>query len=119
MVYRFQQQRRPELTSKNRILNISFLHSTQETSSFKAPHTSSAEKTAAPTNTPWRQEIFFSSTSARNGIRKNIVLVDGCRLPFKLTGTDYKNYLAVDLSRMAMKGLLTKTAHDPSMVSDE
>ncbi len=28
---------------------------------------------------------------------RNVVLVDGCRIPFTLAGTAYKNYMAVDL----------------------
>jgi hypothetical protein len=62
-----------------------------------------------------RQYSRAARAQKRNG-RQNVVLVDGCRIPFSLAGTNYKNHLAVDLSRMAMKGLLTKTAHDPSMV---
>ena len=38
--------------------------------------------------------------------KRNVVLVDGCRIPFTLAGTAYKNYLAVDLARLALKGLL-------------
>jgi hypothetical protein len=54
------------------------------------------------------------STSAN----RNVVLVDGCRIPFTQAGTNYKDYLAVDLARMAMKGLLCKTALDAEKVSD-
>jgi acetyl-CoA acyltransferase len=39
-----------------------------------------------------------------------------CRIPFTLGGTVYNDYLAVDLARFAMKGLLTKTALDPKSV---
>ena len=48
--------------------------------------------------------------------QKNVVLVDGCRIPFTLAGTAYKDYMAVDLGRIAMKGILTKTAIDPALV---
>jgi len=48
--------------------------------------------------------------------RKNVVVVDGCRLPFTMAGTVYGKYLAVDLGRMALKGLLTKTALSPEMI---
>eukprot|EP00586_Coscinodiscus_wailesii_P016410 CAMPEP_0172494210 /NCGR_PEP_ID=MMETSP1066-20121228/40704_1 /TAXON_ID=671091 /ORGANISM="Coscinodiscus wailesii, Strain CCMP2513" /LENGTH=451 /DNA_ID=CAMNT_0013264977 /DNA_START=139 /DNA_END=1494 /DNA_ORIENTATION=+ len=41
---------------------------------------------------------------------KNIVIVDGIRLPFAQTSTIYSSELAVDLQRLAIKGLLTKTA---------
>jgi acetyl-CoA acetyltransferase len=53
----------------------------------------------------------FSSNAKRN-----VVIVDGCRIPFTLAGTAYKNLMAVDLGRLAIKGLLTKTAIDPKMV---
>jgi Thiolase, N-terminal domain len=39
-----------------------------------------------------------------------------CRIPFTLAGTVYKNYMAVDLARFALKGLLTKTALDPASI---
>ena len=37
---------------------------------------------------------LFSTAS-----KKNVVLVDGCRIPFTLAGTAYKDYMAVDLGR--------------------
>lgn len=39
---------------------------------------------------------------------RRVVVVDGCRIPFTLAGTAYKDLLAVDLGRLALKGLLTK-----------
>lgn len=47
---------------------------------------------------------------------RRVVVVDGCRIPFTLAGTAYKDLLAVDLGRLALKGLLTKTAIDPKLV---
>jgi acetyl-CoA acyltransferase len=44
------------------------------------------------------------------------MLFVSCRIPFTMAGSVYGNYLAVDLARMAMKGLLTKTALDPKTV---
>lgn len=41
------------------------------------------------------------------------VLVDGCRIPFLRSGTDYVDLKAYDLGRMALKGLLTRTGLDP------
>ncbi len=38
------------------------------------------------------------------------MLVDGIRLPFAQASTIYKDEMAVDLQRMVIKGLLTKTA---------
>ena len=45
-----------------------------------------------------------------------MVIVDGGRIPFTLAGTAYNDYLAVDLARFAIKGLLVKTAVDPEMI---
>ena len=53
------------------------------------------------------------STRAKSG---NVVLVDGVRIPFTMAGSVYGDYLAVDLGRMALKGLLTKTALDPASI---
>jgi acetyl-CoA acyltransferase len=36
--------------------------------------------------------------------------------PLTRAGTMYKDYLAVDLARFAMKGILDKTALDPSLI---
>jgi len=44
--------------------------------------------------------------------QKRVVLVDGVRTPFAMSGTIYKDYIAQDLGRMAIKGLLTRTAYD-------
>ncbi len=53
--------------------------------------------------------------STSNGLRK-VVLIDGGRTPFLKSGTDYKNLMAYDLARMAIKSLLTKTNIDPGQV---
>lgn len=54
------------------------------------------------------------SNSAVKGSRA--VLVEGGRIPFMLSGTAYNEYIAQDLARMALKGLLTRTALDTSTV---
>ena len=41
---------------------------------------------------------------------KNVVIVDGTRIPFATTTSIYMDELAVDLQRLAISGLLTKTA---------
>jgi len=41
---------------------------------------------------------------------KNVVIVAGTRLPFATTTSIYMDELAVDLQRLAITGLLTKTA---------
>ena len=55
----------------------------------------------------------FASSSSR---AKNVVVVDGCRIPFTMGGSVYGKYLAVDLQRMALSGLLQKTALDPEII---
>jgi hypothetical protein len=47
---------------------------------------------------------------------KNVVIVDGLRIPFTTAGSVYSKYIAVDLARMALKGIITKTAIDPKSV---
>ncbi|XP_033645202.1 trifunctional enzyme subunit beta, mitochondrial-like [Asterias rubens] len=47
-------------------------------------------------------------TLSKNG-RKNIVLVEGVRTPFLMSGTDYKDLMPHDLARAAMQGLIDKT----------
>eukprot|EP00640_Fibrocapsa_japonica_P001913 CAMPEP_0113938228 /NCGR_PEP_ID=MMETSP1339-20121228/4634_1 /TAXON_ID=94617 /ORGANISM="Fibrocapsa japonica" /LENGTH=438 /DNA_ID=CAMNT_0000941233 /DNA_START=83 /DNA_END=1399 /DNA_ORIENTATION=- /assembly_acc=CAM_ASM_000762 len=48
---------------------------------------------------------MYSSSAARS---TKVVFIDGCRIPFTLSGTAYKDLLAVDLGRLAMKGLMDK-----------
>jgi hypothetical protein len=62
---------------------------------------------------PGRRQHRRQSTSlfsTNNPARKNVVVVDGVRLPFALTSTIYEDQLAVDLLRLAYQGLVTKTA---------
>nr|BAB20046.1 putative mitochondrial long-chain 3-ketoacyl-CoA thiolase beta-subunit protein [Polyandrocarpa misakiensis] len=47
-------------------------------------------------------------TLARQG-KPNIVLVEGVRTPFLMSGTQYKNLMPHDLAREALKGLLKRT----------
>ncbi|HCD51093.1 MAG TPA: acetyl-CoA C-acyltransferase [Balneolaceae bacterium] len=44
----------------------------------------------------------------------NAVLVDGARIPFLKSGTDYNDLMAYDLGRMAIKGLLARNDLNPS-----
>jgi len=44
---------------------------------------------------------------------KNVVLVDGCRLPFQPSGTTYNKLIAYDLARLALTGIMTKTGVSP------
>ncbi|MEX0608474.1 MAG: thiolase family protein [Balneolaceae bacterium] len=44
------------------------------------------------------------------------VLVDGCRIPFQRSGTNYNDLLAYDLGRMAIEGLLSRNPVDPAEI---
>nr|ACM08881.1 Trifunctional enzyme subunit beta, mitochondrial precursor [Salmo salar] len=48
-------------------------------------------------------------TLARPGV-KNVVLVEGVRTPFLLSGTTYADLMPHDLARAALQGLLHKTS---------
>lgn len=47
---------------------------------------------------------------------RTAVLVDGGRIPFRRSGTDYVDVIAYDLARSALKGLLTRTGLEPEQV---
>eukprot|EP00164_Ancoracysta_twista_P000747 GFYU01000983.1.p2 GENE.GFYU01000983.1~~GFYU01000983.1.p2 ORF type:complete len:497 (-),score=138.07 GFYU01000983.1:333-1730(-) len=51
------------------------------------------------------------ATKAASTQRK-AVLVDGCRTPFSLSGTHFNDLMAHDLGRMAIHGLMQRTALD-------
>ena len=55
------------------------------------------------------------STAASTG-QKKVVLVDGCRIPFQPSRGEYFDLMSYDLTRLAMHGLLTKTAVDPKAI---
>jgi len=61
---------------------------------------------------------FSASTSASTNSdpTKTVVVVDGVRLPFAQSSSIYKDELAVDLQRLAINGLLTKTALEKNAV---
>jgi acetyl-CoA acyltransferase len=44
------------------------------------------------------------------------VLIDGCRIPFQRSGTNYNDLMAYDLGRMAIEGLLARNAVDPATI---
>lgn len=56
----------------------------------------------------------LSSTSAPPA--RKAVLVEGVRTPFAASGTLYTDLMAVELARLAIHGLLTKTALAPTAV---
>jgi acetyl-CoA acyltransferase len=54
------------------------------------------------------KSALFSTLNAKTG--PNVVIVDGVRLPFAMASTIYEDEMAVDLQRLAFKGLIDKTA---------
>lgn len=46
----------------------------------------------------------------------NAVIVDGCRIPFQRSGTNYNDLMAYDLGRMAIEGLIARNAVDPATI---
>jgi len=52
---------------------------------------------------------------AKKGV-PNVVLVDGVRTPFLLSGTDYKNLMPHDLARGSLQGLLKRTGVDKDVI---
>jgi len=49
------------------------------------------------------------SFSTQTNKSKNIVVVDGVRIPFAMASTTYADQMAIDLQRLAFKGLVEKT----------
>jgi acetyl-CoA acyltransferase len=47
---------------------------------------------------------------------RTAVLVDGCRLPFQRSGTQYVDLMAYDMGRMVLKGLLRRTGLPPATI---
>jgi acetyl-CoA acyltransferase len=47
---------------------------------------------------------------------RNVVLVDGCRIPFLRSNTDYKELTSYDLGRFTLTALLNKTQIDPNLI---
>lgn len=56
-----------------------------------------------------RASLFFSTNSTTDAA-KTVVIVDGIRLPFAMSSTIYEDLMAVDLQRLAIKGLVDKVA---------
>lgn len=56
--------------------------------------------------------VVFSQQMRQKSTR--VMVVDGCRLPFSKSLTTYNDLMSYDLSREAIKGLLTKTAVSPN-----
>jgi len=45
--------------------------------------------------------MLSKKSLAKPGV-KNLVLVEGCRTPFLMSGTDFKNLMCHDLARTAL-----------------
>ncbi len=58
----------------------------------------------------------FSTISSNTDKSKNVVVVDGVRLPFATASSMYSDEMAVDLQRLAFLGLLNKTAIDKESI---
>lgn len=52
-------------------------------------------------------------TLATSAGQRRVAFVDGVRTPFLMSGTSFNDYIAQDLGREAVKGVLTRTAVDP------
>ena len=50
------------------------------------------------------------------GLSRRVVVVGGCRTPFCRSGTAFTDLKSYDLGRMAVSGLLHRTAIDPEVV---
>lgn len=48
--------------------------------------------------------------------QENVVLIDGCRIPFLRSGTDFEDLLAYDLARYALQGLLSRNDINPAEI---
>lgn len=49
-------------------------------------------------------------------VGQNIVLVDGVRTPFLLSGTDYANLMPHELAKVSLRGILQKTGIPKEMI---
>ena len=54
--------------------------------------------------------------STTKGIGRRVAIVDGCRTPFAKSGTDFRKLSAVDLGKIAVKELISRTNLDPDEV---
>lgn len=51
-----------------------------------------------------------------NRIGRRVAIIDGCRTPFAKSNTDFKRLSAVDLGKVAVKELLSRTGISPNIV---
>ena len=60
----------------------------------------------------------YATAAAPKRVGRNVVLVDGVRIPFQVSGTGYKNLQAHDLGRLAIAGLLARNKDFPKEAID-
>ncbi len=48
---------------------------------------------------------------------RNVVLIEGCRIPFLRAGTGYRDLMSYDLGRFAIKSLVERTQIEPEKIS--
>jgi hypothetical protein len=69
---------------------------------------------------PVARARLFSAAAGAKPVKAapsmKVVFVDGCRIPFQPSRNEYFDLMSYDLSRMAMQGLLTKTALNPKEI---
>mmetsp|Transcript_47194 Transcript_47194/g.118864 ORF Transcript_47194/g.118864 Transcript_47194/m.118864 type:complete len:475 (+) Transcript_47194:82-1506(+) len=73
---------------------------------------------ASPTQA---QSASFTTATTAGGKKQpnDVVLVDGCRTPFQLSGTGYQDLTAQQLGTLALRGLLQRhPSFDPSLVDE-
>lgn len=85
------------------------LNSVRISSLLSSPGNHFAFNGARALSTSCRHEAAKSKKSLAKQNVKNIVLVEGVRTPFLMSGTEFKDLMPHDLQREAMKGLLEKT----------
>jgi acetyl-CoA acyltransferase len=51
-----------------------------------------------------------------NGIGRRVAIVEGCRTPFAKSGTDFKDVSAVELGKMAVRELISRTELDVDQI---
>ena len=57
-----------------------------------------------------------SKGSRTKGIGRRVAIVDGCRTPFAKSGTDFRKLSAVDLGKVAVRELISRTNLDPNEI---
>src|SRR5690606_28254293 len=51
-----------------------------------------------------------------NGIGRRVAIVEGCRTPFAKSGTDFRSLGAIELGKVAVSELISRTNLDPGEI---